>query len=123
MKVKQVSVFLLSIGLVVLAACSAGNAMEVKHLEGVSEHFEDEGMTYENETEQYYQMIGAEGGVGVDIDGVSVEIYEFSEDSKELKAAKESGKIAGIDANFNSNLVMIVHSNGGEKVVSAFKQY
>lgn len=84
---------------------------KVENLTDIPEYFKLYGYSAEIFSDKYAGQIGAEKGVGVEIDGEVMEVYKFdSSDSYslgELEDIKETGTLLGNDAIFNGNFVMI----------------
>lgn len=79
----------------------------------------DAGLTVGEKTGAYYQVIGASNGDKVDVNGTSVELYEFKSES-EVATAEE--QLAGDSTTTFSigSFVVLVHSTD-EKLVSDIK--
>lgn len=71
------------------AAKDAQDSMnQITTVDDVVNRFKAAGMTVENESEPYYQMISANAGKEVDVDGVNVEIYTFDDANKQSAASE-----------------------------------
>jgi len=102
---------------------SAGNSSKegkspdsstVESITDIVEYYKNKGMAAEITTDKYAEIIGAKEGVGVKINGQSVEIYEFNPTSDALKAVKETNVLLERKAITNDNFVLIAYADNEE---------
>lgn len=98
MKAKSfTSVFVIvAICLFVVFACSKGNNNN-KTINDLIGHFTASGLKVGNLNEKFVDMISAESGTGLDINGIEIEVYKFDMNKaasiNRLNSIKQSGQL------------------------------
>lgn len=103
-------------------------------IEDFKTKIEENGLKVDNTVEKSAELIGATEGVGYEIDGETVEVYKFDENSTDelaktnIESAKKDGKISmptfetTLDAKYNKGLCLIGYENhpDSEKILEIF---
>ncbi|MFF5400953.1 hypothetical protein ACFY5J_27125 [Peribacillus butanolivorans] len=103
--------------------------LKVETLSDIADYFELNGHMAEIFSEKFAGQIGAKAGVGIEIDGDVMEVYEFdlsNPDSLErLNTINESGTLLSNEAISNGNFVMIGYESHPdfERIIEIFKSF
>lgn len=117
--------FFIVFALLIVGACSEKTQATPKHLDNLVTYFENKGYKLDGKSDKYYAMIGAINGFGININGHSVELYEFdpSKQNPILDTVKKTGNLEGSPAVVNGVFLLVEHDNSTEmdKIVKTFE--
>lgn len=124
---KKILMVFITFALLFVVACSNEKAQATpKHLNDLVTYFKNKGYKLDGKTDKYYTMIGAINGFGININGHSVELYEFDPNQKNpiLDTVKESEELNGAKAEVNGIFLLVEHDNGSEMddIVKTFEK-
>lgn len=139
-------IILLGVLMIVLAGCGKSeltenveqnNSENKLTIETFRNALKENNLEITNETSKAAGMIGASKGYGLEINGESIEIYEFDENStdeltvKNIKSAKEEGDVTmpsfnnyTMKAKYNKGLVLTNYEEhpDRDKIISIFNE-
>lgn len=98
-------------------------------LGAVEAHLEGEGFDIGEHTEKEHEMIGAENGYGIEVNGEEVELYLYDPEAPELQEIDETGEydMDGLvfEAESNGEIVLVAHGDHSDKeaLLEAFHSF
>ncbi|MDQ0896417.1 MULTISPECIES: stalk domain-containing protein [unclassified Paenibacillus] len=94
---------------------------EINKIDVVLKAFRDDGFTVGEKEEQFYQLIGAVDGVGVNINGIGIELYLY--DSKDIEKVEE--EMLNESAILNGNVMLVfptpIEHPDKNRIIEVFK--
>ena len=102
---------------------------EDDELQTVVTHFEEAGYDMGDQTFKAYEMVGATGGFGIEVDGSEIEFYLYEEGAAELEALRTEGQFDmdgfTVPGELNGRVAMMAHEDHSDKegIVAVFHEY
>lgn len=98
-------------------------------LGAMESHLEGEGFEVGSHTEKAHEMIGAENGYGIEVNGEEIELYLYDTEAPELEEIETNGQIdmdgTAVNAEANGEIVLAGHDTHSEQeeIVEAFHSF
>ena len=102
---------------------------EDDELQSVVAHFDDAGYDMGEQAFKAYEMVGAAGGFGIEVDGSEIEFYLYEEGATELDALRTEGQFDmdgfTVLGELNDRIAMMAHEDHPDRegIVATFHGY